>query len=96
MPVSYGVLIWNVQPGGPAANAGLRGLVQTDDGDIELGDIIVGVDGEKINNNDELYKALNKHQIGDTVNVEVYRSTRRMTVPVRLTDLSPTRRSVRE
>src|ERR1700752_4213074 len=33
LPVSQGVLIWNVQPGGPAANAGLRGLVQTDDGD---------------------------------------------------------------
>src|SRR5207237_983183 len=27
LPVSYGTMIWNVQPGGPAANAGLRGLV---------------------------------------------------------------------
>ena len=87
MPVSYGVLIWQTQPGGPAANAGLRGMVQTDDGEIELGDIIVGVEGEKINNNDELYKALNKHQIGETVNLDIYRGTRRMAVPVRLTDI---------
>src|SRR5687767_655678 len=33
LPVNYGVLIWNLQPGGPAANAGLRGMVQTDEGD---------------------------------------------------------------
>lgn len=95
LPVSYGVLIWNVVPGGPAANAGLRGMVQTDDGDVELGDIIVGISGAKISNNDELYKALNNHQIGETVNVEIYRNGRRMTLPVRLTDV-PARRGVRE
>src|SRR5688572_17427534 len=96
LPVNYGVLIWNLQPGGPAANAGLRGMVQTDEGDLELGDIIVGVGGERVGNNDDLYKILNKHQIGQTVNVEVYRGARRMTLPVRLTDVPPTRRNIRE
>lgn len=96
LAVSYGVLIWNVQPGGPAANAGLRGMVQTDEGDLELGDIIVGINGARVGNNDDLYKALNKHQIGDTVNVEIYRGSRRMTVPVRLTEVQPTRRNIRE
>lgn len=96
LPVSSGVLIWQVQPGGPAANAGLRGMVQTEDGDIELGDIIVGVDGEKINNNDELYRALNKHQLGETVSVEVFRNGTRMTVPVRLSEVTDPRRNVRE
>lgn len=95
-PVDYGVLILNVQPGGPAANAGLRGMVQTDDGDFELGDIIVGINGERVGNNDDLYKLLNKHQLGETVNVDVYRGTRRMSVPVRLTELPPTRRNIRE
>lgn len=96
LPVSYGVLIWNVQPGGPAANAGLRGMVQTDEGDLELGDIIVAINGERVGNNDDLYKALNKHRIGETVNVEIYRGTRRMTLPVRLSEVPPTRRSIRE
>ena len=96
LPVSSGVLIWQVQPGGPAANAGLRGMVQTEDGDIELGDIIVGLDGEKINNNDELYRALNKHQLGDSVSVEVFRNGTRMTVQVRLTEVTDSRRNVRE
>src|SRR5438477_11947747 len=91
LPVSDGVLIWTVRAGGAAANAGLRGLAQTEEG-IELGDIIVGVDGEKIANNDDLYRVLDKHQIGDTVNVEVIRRGRNTTVPVRLTETVPMRR----
>ncbi len=94
LPVSYGTLIWNVQPGGPAANAGLRGLVQTEDGDVELGDIIVAIDSQKITNNDDLYRTLDKHQVGDTVNVEVVRNGRRLTVPVRLSEV-PERRGYR-
>ena len=92
LPVNDGVLIMSVQTGGPAANAGLRGLVRTEDGDIELGDIIVAIDGEKVADNDALYKILDKHQIGDNVNVEIIRRGRRMTVPVRLTETPPTRR----
>jgi S1-C subfamily serine protease len=92
LPVNDGVLIWSVQQGGPAANAGLRGLVQTEEGDIELGDIIVAIDGEKVGDNDALFKILDKHQIGDTVNVEIIRRGRRMTVPVRLTEAPTNRR----
>lgn len=95
LPVSYGVLIWNTQPGGPAANAGLRGLVQNEDGDIELGDVIIGINGEKVSNTDELYKVLNKHQLGETVNVDIYRGGRRTSVAVRLID-TPQRRGMRE
>src|SRR2546423_8726930 len=91
LPVSDGVLIWYARPGGAAANAGLRGLAQTDDG-VELGDIIVAIDGEKVANKDDLYRVLDKHQIGDTVNVEVIRRGRHTTVPVRLTEAPPARR----
>ena len=97
LPVSSGVIIWRSQPGGAAANAGLRGLVQTEDGDVELGDIIVGVDGAKVGNYDDLYRVLDKHQIGDTINVEIIRRAKRMSVPVRLTEPPPTnRRGYRE
>src|SRR6266496_3430762 len=44
LPVQDGVLIWQVAPGSAAADAGLRGLHQTENGDVDLGDIIVGVD----------------------------------------------------
>ena len=95
LPVSDGVLIWSVQPGGSAANAGLRGLVQTEDGDVELGDIIVAVNGEKVGNNDALAKTLDKYKIGDTVNVEIFRRGRRTTVSVLLSE-APARRGTRE
>jgi len=96
MPVSDGVLILQVQPAGGAANAGLRGTVQTEDGDIEFGDIIVGIEGEKVKNNDDLFRILDKHQVGDTVNVEIVRNGRHLNVPVRLTEATDRRRSVRE
>src|SRR5438477_9199812 len=86
LPVSYGVLVMAVQPGGAAANAGLRGLVQTENGDVELGDIIVAIDGQKISNNDELLGVLDKHQVGETVSVQVMRNGRAMTVSVKLTE----------
>jgi putative serine protease PepD len=92
LPVSDGVLIWQIAPGGPAANAGLRGLTQTENGDVEIGDVIVGIDNEKVGNTDELYRILNKHPMGDQVQVQILRDGRRMSVPVRLTETPDTRR----
>jgi S1-C subfamily serine protease len=85
LPVAQGVVIWQVAPGEAAANAGLRGLTQTENGDVEVGDIIVGIDGDKVANNDDLYRILDKHQVGDTVQMQIFRNGRRTTVPVRLT-----------
>jgi S1-C subfamily serine protease len=96
LPVSDGVLIIEVAPGGAAANAGLRGVTQTEDGDIELGDIIVGLDGQKVANTDDLGRILDKHEIGDTVRVDVVRSGRRMSLQARLTEAPDTRRSRRQ
>lgn len=92
LPVSDGVLIWQIAPGGPAANAGLRGLTQTENGDVEIGDVIVGIDNEKVGNTDELYRILNKHPLGDQVQVQILRNGRRLSVPVRLTETPDTRR----
>lgn len=93
LPVSEGVIILQVAPGEAAANAGLRGVTQTENGDFELGDIIVGMDSEKIATTDDLYRVLDKHQVGDTVQLQIFRNGRRMTVPVRLT-AAPANRGV--
>lgn len=94
MPVADGVLIWEVAPGGAAANAELQGLTQTENGDVELGDIIVGIDGDKVANADDLSRILDKHQLGETVRVEVVRNGKRVTVAVRLTEAPDSRRGV--
>jgi S1-C subfamily serine protease len=70
----------------------LRGLTQTENGDVEVGDVIVGIDSEKVANTDELYRILNKHPLGDQVQVQILRNGRRMSVPVRLTETPDTRR----
>jgi S1-C subfamily serine protease len=94
LPVSEGLLIVQVVPGGSAANAGLHGLTQTENGEVELGDIIVGIEGEKVNNNDDLARSLDKHQIGETIKVDIMRNGRRMSLPVRLADAPDNRRGV--
>ena len=94
VPVSEGVMIWQVAPGGSAANAGLRGVTPTENGDLELGDIIVGADSEKIGDSDDLYRMLDKHQIGETIQVQIYRNGSRMTVPVRLVETPTARRGL--
>jgi S1-C subfamily serine protease len=86
LPVSEGVLIWQVASGGAAANAGLRGLTQTENGDVELGDIIVAINGEKVANSDNLFSVLDRHRVGAVVPVDIVRNGRRMTVSVRLTE----------
>ena len=63
-----------------------------DNGDVELGDIIVGIDNDKVNNSDDLFRVLDKHQIGETVQVQILRDNKRTSVPVRLMDSPDTRR----
>jgi S1-C subfamily serine protease len=92
LPVSDGVLILQVARGTGAANAGLRGLQQTENGDVELGDIILGINGEKVANQDDLFRVVEKHQVGETVQVQILRDGKRMTVPVRLMETPDTRR----
>jgi putative serine protease PepD len=92
LPVSEGVMIWEVAPNGSAAAAGLRGLQQTEDGDIIMGDIIVAIDGEKVSERDDLFRILDKHKVGDVVRVDVYRENRKMSVNVRLLEAPDARR----
>lgn len=93
MPVEDGVLIIQVIPGGPAEAAGLRGTTSSDEGDINLGDIIIGIDGEKVKVNDDLYHVLDKHQIGDTIKLDIMRNGSRMNVSVRLIEMPDTKRN---
>ncbi len=100
LPVQQGLLVRTVMPGGAAESAGLRGL-QQDQAGFALGDIITKIEGEPMNNLDDLYRFLDKRQIGQTIQVEVFRNGRTSNVPLRLTasqsDGRPaTRRSFQE
>ena len=92
LPVTDGVLIVQVARGSGAAAAGLRGMQQTEMGDFELGDIIVGINNDKVGNADDLFRVLDKYKIGDTVQVQIWRNGRKTSVPVRLMDAPDSRR----
>jgi len=98
LPVDSGLLIRSVTQGSPAFTAGLKGLSQAPDGSILLGDIIESIDGEKLTSNDDLYRLLDKKQIGDTIQIEVFRAGKRVTIPLKLiapsTRRSPTQQSL--
>jgi putative serine protease PepD len=96
LPVNEGLLILQLDPNGSAAAAGLRGLSETAEGDLVIGDIILSIDGEKVENQNDLYKILDKHQFNDVVQVELIRGDgQRTTVPVRLLPERPQRGTTR-
>ena len=91
LPIETGLVVRSVAPGASAASAGLRGLSQDASGGVVLGDIIVSIDGEKMNDVDDLFRYLDKKQFGDTIQVQVYRDGKTTTVPVRLLANQPAR-----
>ncbi|HEY4358670.1 MAG TPA: trypsin-like peptidase domain-containing protein [Acidobacteriaceae bacterium] len=90
LPADYGILVERVLPGGAAEKAGLRGGSQRAYmGNMPVmlgGDLIVGVDGEKITTPQDLSNALNSHHAGDTVTLTVFRGRRSIDVKVTLSD----------
>jgi len=82
----YGLLIVQAVPGGAADRAGLRGGSERAYlGNIPImvgGDLIVAVDGQKIDSQQKLAQVMNNHRAGDTVKVTFYRGNRKMEVNV--------------
>ena len=97
LPVETGLVLQRVDPGTTAANAGLKGLTLSVDGGVTIGDIIISIDGQPMNDIDDLYRQLDKKQIGETIQVELYRGGKNVTVPVKLlgtpASSRPTRRT---
>jgi S1-C subfamily serine protease len=84
----YGVLIMQVNPGSAADRAGLRGGNQRamlGNTPIVLGgDLIVAIDGENVEDMQDLSSALNKHKAGDVVTVTIYRGKKKVDVKMTL------------
>jgi S1-C subfamily serine protease len=84
LDVSEGVLIKSVQPGGPAAEAGLRPTRVDRSGHVRLGDIIIGIDKQPVKNVKDLYKLLERHKIGDEITITIIRDEQQEDVKVTL------------
>jgi S1-C subfamily serine protease len=88
LPVDYGLLIVQVTPGGSADQAGLRGGTERAYlGNIPImlgGDLIVAIDGQKVEDEQDLSQMMNNHRAGDTVKVTIYRNKKKLDVNVAL------------
>jgi len=88
LAADYGLLIVQAVPGGAADNAGLRGGNERAFlGNIPItvgGDLIVAIDGQKVEDQQELAQIMNNHRAGDTVHITVYRGKKKMDVQVTL------------
>lgn len=71
--VKKGILIADTIPRTPAAAVGLQGTYRDQRGQIHLGDVIVAVNGQAVNNYDALYSLLNKIPVGNTIVLAVER-----------------------
>ena len=88
LPVQEGLLVEVVTKGGPAAEAGIHGGNRIAEAGMRRfyigGDVIVSIDGQKVNNDFDVNLVLNHHRPGDTVNVTLYRGGKKMDIPVKL------------
>jgi len=80
-----GVVVAQVVPGSPADKAGLQPLV-INQGQPEIGDVIVGIDGKPIKKVNDLFEALNTHKVGDRIQVRVLRNGKEVDLEVELAE----------
>jgi len=88
LPVKEGLLVEQVTKGGPAAAAGIRGgdrTVQTGMRRLFIGgDVIIGIEGQKVANQFDMNVLLNRKRPGESVTVTIYRGAKKVDIPVKL------------
>jgi S1-C subfamily serine protease len=87
MGVRGGILVGEVVRGGAAEKAGLRGTRVLSDWSVDLGDIITGIGKEKVLDVNSLRDALERHSVGQEVDVIFLRDGRERKARLRLQEI---------
>lgn len=82
--VTQGAVVIDVLEGTPAEKAGVQLPAATPRGVIVSADIIIGVDGQKVTNSQDLINYVRSKKVGDKVNLEIARGKERVTLAVTL------------
>ena len=88
LPNEGGLLIQRVEAGSPAAEAGLRGPTRIARAGVYQigigGDFVIAAEGQPVESNDALQRALNRKRVGDALDLTIYRSGRTQRVRVKV------------
>ena len=88
LPVREGLLVEQTTKNSPAAAAGVKGGDRAAQAGMRRiyigGDVIVGLDGQKVANQFDMNVILNRKRPGDSVTVTVYRGAKKMDIAVKL------------
>jgi S1-C subfamily serine protease len=82
-----GAAISFVDPDGAAGKAGLKGMMKDRFGRIYIGDVILKIAGQEVNNLDDVYYALEKFKIGDSIEIEYLREGKKQKTKATLQQL---------
>lgn len=86
LPADSGLLVVEVVPGSAADHAGLHGGTERaylGNAPIMIGgDLLVGIDGQPVEDQQDLSHVMQNHRSGDTVTVTVYRGKKRMDIKI--------------
>lgn len=90
-----GLMVLTLEPGGPAEKAGLQGIrvierrrqragftYSTRQIDMASADLIIAVDGEKIENADEFLSLIDRKRPGETIRLTVVRAEKELVLPI--------------
>jgi S1-C subfamily serine protease len=79
-----GVYVLRLGRGSAAAKAGLRAPHRDSEGRLVPGDIVVAIDGKKVDSVARFLARLDDYQVGDTVTLDILRDGKSIKVPVTL------------
>lgn len=78
--IKKGILVLNAPKNSPAQKAGIRGTTRissssNSNSNFILGDIIIGIDDDIIENESDLFTSVDKHKVGDTISIKIVRTS---------------------
>ncbi|WP_058534594.1 S1C family serine protease [Legionella saoudiensis] len=86
--VHKGILVAEVLPRTPAAQAHLQGTHRDSWGRLVMGDVIVALNGHSVENYDALYNLLTEIKVGEKITLSVQRGNKQMDIAMKTIDIA--------